>query len=48
MFVDCGIFNPLHHNISVFILHTVLYTFPKDRIYKDFLTVNGLETSAKF
>ena len=22
-------FNPLHHNISMHILHTVLYTFPK-------------------
>ena len=27
--VDGYMFNPLHPNISVHILHTVLYTYPK-------------------
>ena len=28
-FIFLFIFNPLHPNISMYILHTVLYTFPK-------------------
>ena len=33
------IFNPLHPNISMHILHSVLYTFPKIQIRRTYLTI---------
>ena len=43
VFVPSGsFFKPLHPNISIHILHTVLYTFPKMLKKGICLTINGL------
>ena len=43
VFVPSGsFFKPLHPNISIHILHTVLYTFPKMLKKRICLTINGL------
>ena len=33
--------NPLHPNIGIHILHTVLYTFPKELIRRIYLTIKS-------
>ena len=35
------LFNPLHPNISMYILHTVLYTFPKVLTRRIYLTIKS-------
>ena len=36
------IFNPLHHDISMHILHTVIYTFPIEKMRRTFLLIKCL------
>ena len=36
------IFNPLHPDISMHILHTVIYTFPIEKMRRTFLLIKWL------